>query len=154
MIVLYTALFILCLAASELYAESRKQDVCFAASVFFFLSAVLWLNPPDFMPSAAMFFYGCATFVLSAILVALRAHRFLLSVCFLGLITHTFGYLIAISAVLVDISVYNNLVLLLDLLFVTLLLALSDAGIAKISVGSISARDSFLSLLDRGKMGN
>lgn len=154
MTLLYTVIFIACLWGISLNRNTRKQDICIASAVFFFVSALLWVNPPDFVPSNAMFFYGCATFALSAILIALRAHYSLLSVCFLGLCTHTFGYLIAISAVLVDISVYNDLVLMLDLLFVFLILALSDAGISKLSVGRIQARDAFLSLLDRRNVGN
>lgn len=154
MILLYTVIFIACLWGISLNRDTRKQDICIASAVFFFISALLWVNPPDFMPSNAMFFYGCATFALTSILWALRAHYLLLSVCFLGLCTHTFGYLIAIESILVSLSVYNNLVLTLDLLFIGLLLALSDAGIPRITMARIQARDAFLSLLDRGKVGN
>ncbi len=151
---LYTVGAIVCLGAIGLYNDWRKEFICGLACAFLLMSVALELSPLGLSDPRAMVFNGCATFTFSALLMILRAHYLLLSVCFLALCSHSFGYLIAISAVLADVSVYNNLVLLLDLLFVFLILALSDAGIIQLSTGSTRARTALLLLLDRGKMGN
>lgn len=148
-VIFYTLAAILCLGAHELYEDTRKQDVCLAAFSFFSVFVVLRVIPPDLTDANAMFFNGCAAFALSAILMHRRAHYLLLSVCFLWLCTHTFGYLIAISVILVDGAVYNNLVLMLESLFVTLLLVLSDAGMARIRKGLNQLRGALVLLSPR-----
>lgn len=155
MIVLfYTLAAILCLGAHEFYEDTRKQDVCLVAFSFFSIFVVLGVKPPDITDATAVFFNGCATFLFSAVLMLRRAHYLLLTVCVFLLCAQPFGYLIAIKAISVEGAVYNGIVLTLYSLFVGLLLALSDAGIDRITLARVQIRDAILFRRDSRKVGD
>ena len=123
---------ITCFSAKFLYEDKRMKLVCMIVSACFLLAGVASFFPPDVSYDNAMFFNGCATLALAYALSRLQAHYLLITACFLMLCNHTFGFLIAISNNIIDISVYNDFALTLDAILVVLLLALSDAGLSRI----------------------
>ena len=123
---------VICLSARFLYEDKRMKLVCLIVSGCFLLAAAASFFPPDISYDNAMFLNACATLALAGALSRLQAHYALITVCLLMLYNHTFGFLIAISNNIIDISVYNYFALTLDIIFVVLLLALSDAGLSRI----------------------
>lgn len=123
---------ITCFSAKFLYEDIRMKRVCIIVSACFLITAAASFFPPSLSHDNAMFLNGSATLALAYVLSRLQAHYLLIIVCLLMVWNHTFGFLIAISTSIIEKSVYNDFALTLDILFVVLLLALSDAGLSRI----------------------